>query len=115
MVLPGSHKSNFKRPKSLFNEGTVTDELPAGVVNVTPRAGDMVIMPEAMTHGILPWKPQDRIRRILVLRYRPQHRDGGIDVPEGIRKLLSPQTQKLIETAHYTHVKEIAKKKRAAA
>jgi hypothetical protein len=85
------------------------------VVNVTPKAGDMVVMPESVTHGILPWKPTDRIRRILQLRFRPQHRSGGIGVPEEVAKLLKPELRELLEMAHFTHVKEIAKEARVAA
>lgn len=125
IVVPGSHKSNFERPRTLFTDvidghgralpGGTTGELPPAVVNVTPQAGDMVIMPESVTHGILPWRPKDRIRRILQLRFRPQHRAGGIGVPDEVVKLLKPELQELLETAHYTHVKEIAKQGRAAA
>ena len=125
IVLPGSHKSNFDRPRTLFADvvdghgrahpGAVTGELPPAVVNVTPKAGDMVVMPESVTHGILPWKPKDRIRRILQLRFRPQHQSGGIGVPDEVAKRLTPEIQELLETAHYTHVKEIAKPGRIAA
>ena len=114
LLLPGSHKSNFDRPKSLFNGGEVTDELPPGVVNITPKAGDALVMPEAMTHGILPWTPADRIRRILVLRYRPQHKDSSSEIPDEIRKRLSPETLELMETGSFKHVKEITKNRAAA-
>ena len=114
LLLPGSHKSNFERPKTLFSGGEITGELPPGVINVTPRAGDVLVMPEAMTHGILPWTPEDRIRRILVLRYRPQHKDSSSGMPEEIKKRLSPETLELTETGSFKHVKEIVKDKAAA-
>ena len=31
-------------------------EVPEGLVNVCPNAGDFVIMPESTTHGVLPWR-----------------------------------------------------------
>ena len=40
-----------------YAEGKITDEIPAGVVNITPKAGDIVIISEALTHGTLTWKP----------------------------------------------------------
>lgn len=111
LVVPGSHKAQFDRPRHLFQNGQPTDptNLPEGVVNITPKAGDILVMPELMTHGILPWNPSDRIRRILVLRYAPQYRGSG-GIPETLRDRLATETQELMSSAHYTHVKEIAKK-----
>ena len=62
-----------------------------------------------MTHGILEWRPGDRIRRILVLRYKPQHAGLAMPFPDEIKAVLSPETLELIETAHYNHVKDIVK------
>ena len=111
LVVPGSHKTVFDRPQHLFNNGEIQDanEIPPGVVNLTPKAGDVVIISELLTHGSLPWKPQDRYRCLLVLRYTPQYR-GESRVDEEVREHLSPETLELIAHAHYTHTKEIAKK-----
>ena len=111
LVVPGTHKTFFDRPEHLFNNGRIedADEIPPGVVNITPKAGDVVIISELLTHGALPWKPKDRYRCILVLRYRPQHR-GESRVPEEVRKRLSPETLELISRADHTHTKEIVKK-----
>ena len=68
-------------------------------------------MPECMTHGVLPWKPTDRRRRMLVLRYRPHHRQAG-SIPTEIIQRLAPETQELVESAHYIHKKDIASKAR---
>ena len=83
LVVPGSHKSEFDRPPQLFNQGRIEGEVPLGVVNITPAAGDVVIMPECVTHGVLPWRAADRQRRVLTLRYpatpspsRPHSRGG---------------------------------------
>ena len=112
LVVPGSHKAAFERPEELFNKGDIKDasNLPEGVINLTPRAGDVLIISELLTHGILPWTPPDRIRRILVLRYAPQHSRSGGGLPEAVKERLSPETIELMEPAHYTHTKEIAKR-----
>lgn len=115
VMVPGSHKSNFKRPNSVFNGGDITGDLHPAIVNITPKAGDFVIMPECVAHGVLPWKAKDRQRRIMMLRYRPQHKTGGILVTDEIVKRLEPEVRELLEVAHFTHVKEIAKPGRAAA
>ena len=107
MVVPGSHKSQFDRPQQLLSEGRLEGELPPGVINITPAAGDVVVMPEALTHGVLPWKAADRQRRVLTLRYRPHHRQEG-PIPAAVKERLAPETRELVETAHYTHKKDIA-------
>jgi hypothetical protein len=111
LVLPGSHKAAFPRPESLFNEGVMrkVEDMPPGVVNVTPKAGDIVVTSELMTHGILEWLPKDRMRRILVLRYKPQHAGLAMPYPDEIKERLEPETVELMETNHYTHVKDIVK------
>ena len=107
LVVPGSHKSQFDRPPQLFSQGRIEEEVPPGVINITPAAGDVVLMPEALTHGVLPWKAAGRQRRVLTLRYRPHHRQEG-PIPETIKERLTPETRELLETAHYTHKKDIA-------
>jgi len=111
IVIPGSHKAAFPRPESLFNNGLMNDvsEMPLGVVNLTPKAGDILVTSELMTHGILEWRPKDRMRRILVLRYKPQHAGLPIPFQEEILSRLTPETRELTETAHYTHLKTIVK------
>jgi hypothetical protein len=110
LVIPGSHKSMFDRPRHLFNNSLVEDpfNLPDGVVNIRPKAGDFVIMNELVTHGALPWLSKDRMRMILVLRYHPQY-TGGSELPEAIQKRLSPETLELTSRAGYQDVKEIVK------
>jgi len=109
VVLPGSHKAHFARPAHLFNGGMLDEgSLPAGLINVTPNAGDVVIISESLTHGALPWRPRDRKRLILVLRYRPQASSGG-PLPEEIVERLLPEVRELVASAEHTHCKEIAK------
>ena len=110
IVVAGSHKSEFDRPKDLFGKESFDDaeELPPGVVNICPRAGDFVIITERLTHGALRWKPTDRIRRILVLRYHLQFKPMG-DLPEAVVSRLSPETRELVSRAGYRDIKKIVR------
>ena len=108
-------KASSNAPKDFFvpdSEDTDPQPHPA-VVNITPRAGDVVVITEMLTHGVLIWKPEDRDRRFLILRYRPQHMLSLNTFPEDIKARLSPGTLELIETAPYYHVKEIVKPDRS--
>ena len=109
LVIPGSHKSMFDRPGHLFQNGLIEncDHIPEGVVNITPKAGDIVVMNELVTHGTLPWTPKDRMRMILVLRYHPQYA-GRSELPQAIQQRLSPETLELTARAGYQDQKEIA-------
>lgn len=111
LIVPGSHKAEFDRPEHIFNNGTIddVDNIPPGVENITPKAGDILIISELLTHGALPWIPKDRYRCFLVLRYRPQDR-GESRVPPEVRERLAPETLELISRADTTHTKEIVKK-----
>ncbi len=108
VVIPGSHKCNFNRPGSLFDGGDLGDEAPPGALNITPRAGDAVIISELLTHGTLRWKPIDRKRIVLVLRYAPQYTGGGPWRTESLKALLSPETNELMDSASYTEIKDVA-------
>ena len=116
LVVPGSHKSSFNRPPELFNNGVIEslETLPEGVVNVTPKAGDFVVMNEALTHGALPWRSKDRMRMMLVLRYSLQYRQNLFfhyrELPNAITGRLSPETLELTAGAGYTDIKEIVAK-----
>ena len=114
-VVPGSHKSMFERPAEMFNNGVVEtlEQLPPGVENITPRAGDMVVMNELVTHGALPWTPRDRQRMILVLRYMPQY-SRAPEIPEAVQRRLNRETLELTSHAGYQDVKEIARGSEAA-
>ena len=124
VVLPGSHKAEFERPgyhnyqhpdrrdQIFFTDPHGRDSaLHPALANITPRAGDMLIMSELLTHGVLVWKPQDRDRRFIILRYKTQDwRVGGINpFPQELLDRLSPETRELTEPASHTHVKEIVK------
>ena len=114
VVLPGSHKSEFERPTGIFfqNMKDPNHPLHSALVNVTPRAGDVVILSELTVHGVFIWKPVDRDRRFLTLSYKPQyfttHRGQRHSLlPDDVWERLSPETQELAQTASYEHIKSI--------
>ncbi len=109
LVVPGSHKAEFDRPADAFGATTfeTLDDLPAGIINVTPRAGDVAIISERLTHGTLRWQPKDRLRRLLVLRYQPQFHPGGGSLPDAVLSRLDADTRELTERAGYKDVKRI--------
>ncbi len=124
IIIPCSHKSNFPYSKKDFYPDSYTEEgdyrddyystdVPEGVLNITPKAGDVVIISELVTHGALSWVPQDRDRRFLTLRYMQQHESVRGDLmrfaPE-VCERLSPETLELAEPASFHHVKEIVKR-----
>jgi ectoine hydroxylase-related dioxygenase (phytanoyl-CoA dioxygenase family) len=102
VVIPGSHKAEVERPKSLFVplDGNSDPDPHPGFANITPRAGDVVLISELLTHGILHWRPKDRDRRFLVLRYQPQYLGQG-SFPPAILERLSPETRELAESAFH--------------
>lgn len=116
VVVPGSHKSQFERPEALFfpEPDDVEAELHPALVNVTPKAGDVVIITEMLTHGVLAWKPQDRDRRFLILRYKTQffQDERGIReaFPPEVMERLSPETKDLAAFAPYWEEKDIVKR-----
>ncbi len=67
----------------------------------------MVIITESLTHGALAWRPTDRMRRILVLRYHPQTQGQSGAIPEEVALRLSPETAELISSAGPMDVKDI--------
>ena len=81
------------------------------MVNVTPKAGDVVILSELTVHGVRIWKPTDRDRRFLILRYKTQYfsddRGRKPPFPEEVWERLSPELQELSEIASYGHTKSI--------
>ena len=117
MVLPGSHKANFERPQSLFYPGSIKDgtynedynscEVPEGIKNFTPKAGDVVVISELLVHGALSWQTKDRDRRFLTLRYCSQFVPPNNPMPDGVLAKLSPETFELVEMAGVHHIKSV--------
>ena len=109
IVLPGSHKANLLRPQNLFYPGSYVDgtynnsfnssDVPPGVTNFTPKAGDVIAISELLVHGALTWQPPDRDRRFLTLRYCSQHIAPSNPLPDAVLGRLSPATQELTAVA----------------
>jgi len=127
IVVPGSHKANFPRDNSYFYPESYTDdgynddyfstEVPEGVKNFTPKAGDVVIISEHLTHGALSWVPRDRDRRFLTLRYMQQHESVRGDLRRFSAEVcarLSADTLELAEPASFEHTKEIVRREGVA-
>ena len=69
-----------------------------------PKASDVVVISEQLTHGNKIWQPQDRDRRFIVMRYMPQFigvTDGNVvfPFPDEIMARLFPKTRELTEFA----------------
>ena len=114
VVLPGSHKSEFERLSGIFfqNMEGPNHPLHSALVNVTPRAGDVVILSESTVHGVFIWKSVDRDRRFLTLSYKTQYFTTRLGqrhslLPDDVWERLSPETQELAQTASYEHIKSI--------
>ena len=122
LLIPGSHKSKLKWPDTItetmekngyeYEKCCIDGSFPFGIVNITPRAGDVVIASDQVVHGALKWKPKDRGRRFLVFRYAPQYMlawtsSQDIDLPQEILDRLSPETKELLSKEYITHTKEI--------
>ena len=39
-------------------------------MNLLPRAGDIVVMSECLSHAVLPWRPTEKPRLCLQMRYK---------------------------------------------
>ena len=116
VVLPGSHKSEFERPTDLFfpDLNDTKPKLHPALKNITPKAGDAIILTELTTHGVLVWLPKDRDRRFLILRYKTQYfqDERGHKQPfsDEIIAKLSEETKELVEFADYEHTKKIVQR-----
>ena len=113
IIVTGSHKAEFELP---YEQGVyeTAEDLPDGVVNITPKAGDCIISPESVFHGSLQWKPKDRDRRFIVTRYVPQYQqafhleeDWPENLPSEFFERLAPETRELLEVAWRAHEKHI--------
>ena len=77
----------------------------SGMMNITPNAGDILMIPETLVHGALSWLPCGRDRRIVMLRYQSHGRrsEAGLVKPHhilgngAIVQRLAPETRELAE------------------
>lgn len=103
--VPGSHKSHFPFP----DEWRELDTLHPFMQAVTGAAGTAIIFTEALTHGTLPWRGDER--RTLFYKYSPPtlswHRDyydaGQYDdLTERQRAILEPPNARYTSSATTT-------------
>ncbi|RKU25156.1 hypothetical protein C6497_16545 [Candidatus Poribacteria bacterium] len=90
MCVPGSHK----RPFSEYN--SVNGKYPEGAIQVIAKAGDAVIFPWALWHGVGP-NHTDTIRKSVTFRYgqmwsRPYDYDS---LPDDVLSRMTPRRKRL--------------------
>tara|TARA_B100000686_G_scaffold342523_1_gene421832 strand:- start:865 stop:1731 length:867 start_codon:yes stop_codon:yes gene_type:complete len=109
VLVPGSHKSNFVRPSSMFCDGAPDEQIPEGVINITPTAGDVVIFSELLTHGVRTWQPTDRDRIMIHYRFKTQHRGYEHRFENELKALLPPELLELVQDGDLLQSKKIGK------
>jgi hypothetical protein len=77
---------------------------------VPVRAGDVLVMPEALTHGVMPWAMRPGSQRLmLIFRFEQQHTPSlPTWMPPEIEARLSDATRELAQFAHVLHTKRVA-------
>eukprot|EP01047_Picozoa_sp_COSAG01_P055948 COSAG01_NODE_6286_length_3753_cov_2.422003_3_plen_160_part_00 len=127
LVIEGSHKASFERTPGMaaFAPFGGANPVPArdvhgppwdhrtavGLQNVAPvKAGDVLVMPEALTHGVMPWAMRPGSKRLmLIFRWEPQHTASIPSwMPPEIEARLSDETLELAQFAHVLHTKKVA-------
>ena len=100
MLIPGSHKSNFKHPhygRQRMGKNRSVDGI-VGAVEVYMKAGDALIFVDGISHG-----SARRInlgtRRIVVYRYGPSWGNfrHGYQPSRGLLDRLSPQRRRIVQ------------------
>jgi len=102
MVIPGSHKANFKHPglnvASSWTERTLKYELPAGAIEVHLKAGSALMFVDALMHGATE-RTTPGERRATIYRYGPSWgntRYGYQYSPELLARL-TPERRKILQ------------------
>jgi hypothetical protein len=52
------------------SDGAEWQSVPEGMMNLLPNAGDIVVMSECLSHAVLPWRPTEKSRLTLQMRYK---------------------------------------------
>lgn len=99
MVVPGSHKSNFKHPQigeHCIKEGRGLDSV-EGAIEVFMKAGDALLFVDAIYHGSATRKNPGE-RRITVYRYGPSWGNFrfGYKPSEELLARLTPQRRQIV-------------------
>ena len=101
MFYPGSYKDGT------YNNDYNSFEVPEGIKNFNPKAGDVVVISELLVHGALSWQAKDRDRRFLTLRYCSQFVPPSSPMPEGVLAKLSPETLELVQMSTVHDIKSV--------
>lgn len=100
MLIPGSHKSNFKHPhydKQRMGENRSVDGT-IGAIEVFMKAGDALVFVDGISHGSAK-RVNEGTRRIVVYRYGPSwgnFRHGYQPSPELLDRL-TPQRRRIVQ------------------
>lgn len=100
MLIPGSHKSNFKHPhydKQRMGENRSVDGT-IGAIEVFMKAGDALVFVDGISHGSAK-RVNEGTRRIVVYRYGPSwgnFRHGYQPSPELLGRL-TPQRRRIVQ------------------
>ena len=100
MVIPGSHKANFKHPEIAddWQERMKNKTPPAGAIEVNLKAGDAIMFVDALMHGATE-RTNAGERRVVIYRYGPtwgNTRHGYQYSPELLARL-TPERRKILQ------------------
>lgn len=98
MVIPGSHKSNFKHPLAGdYAKGDRMDDLP-GAIPVYMKAGDALLFVDGMMHGGSS-RTNKGERRIIIYRYGASWGSTryGYQYSEELLARLTPERRKILQ------------------
>ena len=87
------------------------EEMKEAFYAAAKEASDLVVelrrRREALVHAAMPWIPTDRQRRMLLLRFKPQH-PGSACFPPEIMQRLAPETRAVAELWGEGEVRAVA-------
>ncbi len=104
MVIPGSHKANFKHPEIPNSwDGAKTKDMqaltrPAGCIEVTLKAGDALMFVDALMHGATE-RTNPGERRVVIYRYGPTWGSTrhGYQYSDELLARLTPERRKILQ------------------
>ncbi|MCX5658332.1 MAG: phytanoyl-CoA dioxygenase family protein [Planctomycetota bacterium] len=103
VCVPGSHKAHFTRPANID-----IDSEPPTVINVCPKAGDVVVFTECLCHGARKWDAAEA-RRTVFVRYCTAYASWspGHGPIEAHRDKISPEVYELHQMLAYGSQKKV--------
>lgn len=103
VCVPGSHKAHFARPAHV----DINSEPPT-VINVCPKAGDVVVFTECLCHGARKWNA-DEPRRTVFVRYSTSYASWspGHGPIEAHRDKITPEIYELHQMLGYSVQKKV--------